>query len=251
MGHAPWDGVRSERVLDYVVKVRTVGKGGQPVVLVHGIGVSARYFQHLAAELAANNSVYAIELPGFGLSPSPRRALSVPQLGEIVLEVIRQLKLTGVVLVGHSMGCQVATETAVRAPELVAKLVLLGPTVNDQERSIGKQALRLAQDTLRESPPVNLMVFTDYIRSLVPYLRTLPAMVGHELEKALPQVSCPIVLMRGERDPIVPEDWLKRLAATNPRAVIVQVPGVPHVLMHTRPTETARGFLTGNSRATA
>lgn len=250
MGRTPWEDVRRERVADCAVTVRSAGHG-QPVVLVHGIGVSARYFERLAAELATDYAVYAIELPGFGSSPGPRRRLSVPELGEIVMTVLQTLGLSGVVLVGHSMGCQVAAETAVRAPEMVHKLVLLGPTVNDQERSIGKQALRLAQDTLRESPAVNWMVFTDYLRSIIPYLRTLPAMVGHKLEDALPLVSCPVVLIRGERDPIVPLDWLQRLAAANPKATIVEVPGVPHVVMYSRPGETARGLLTGNPRATA
>lgn len=250
MGRTPWEEVRQERIGNCVVNVRKTGHG-QPVVLVHGIGVSARYFERLAVELASGSAVYAIELPGFGPSPWPRRALSVPQLGEIVVSVLRRLSLNEVVLVGHSMGCQVATETAARAPELVHKLVLLGPTVNDQERSIGQQALRLAQDTLRESPAVNWMVFTDYLRSIVPYIRTLPAMVGHQLEVALPQVACPVVLMRGERDPIVPLDWLQRLAAANPNSTIVEVPGVPHVLMFSRPAETARGLLTGDPHAAA
>jgi pimeloyl-ACP methyl ester carboxylesterase len=123
--------------------------------------------------------------------------------------------------------------------------------VNDRERSVGRQGLRLAQDTLRESPAVNWMVFTDYLRSIVPYLKTLPAMVNHKLEEALPLVTCPVVLMRGERDPIVPSDWLERLAAANPNSTIVEVPGVPHVLMYSRPAETARGLLTGDPRAAA
>ncbi|WP_323959190.1 alpha/beta fold hydrolase [Arthrobacter sp. JZ12] len=251
MGRAPWEEVREERAGNCVVTVRTAGSGGQPVVLVHGIGVSARYFQPLAAELSRNNAVYAIELPGFGLAPSPRRALSVPELGQVVVAALHGLGLSGVVLVGHSMGCQVAAEAAARAPELVHKLVLLGPTVNNRERSAAMQALRLAQDTLREPPAVNMMVFTDYVRSLVPYLRTLPAMINHRIEDVLPEVSCPVVLMRGERDPIVPADWLRRLAETNRGARVVEVPNVPHVLMYGRPEETARGFLAGDPHAAA
>lgn len=250
MGRMPWNEVHQERIGDCVVTVRSTGRG-EPVVLVHGIGVSSRYFQRLAAELASSNTVYAIELPGFGASPESRRTLSVPELGGLVISVLRRLDLSGVVLVGHSMGCQVATETAAGAPELVHKLVLLGPTVNDQERSIRMQALRLVQDTLRESPAVNWMVFTDYLRAIVPYIRTLPAMVGHKLEEALPRVSCPVVLIRGARDPIVPADWLLRLAAANPNSVIVEVPGVPHVLMHSKPAETAHGLLTGHPHAAA
>lgn len=251
MGHAPWETVREEQIDDYTVIVRSAGRAGQPVVLVHGIGVSARYFEPLAAELASRGAVYAIELPGFGSSPTPRRAFSVPEYGAIVSQVLRRLDLPGVVLVGHSMGCQIAAETAAAAPNLVHKLVLLGPTANDRERTIGRQALRLAQDTLRESPIVNWVVFTDYLRSFIPYLRTLPAMVSHRLEDSIARVSCPVVLMRGGRDPIVPVDWLRRLAAAHGHAVIVEVDEAPHVLMYHRAADTARGFLTGDSHASA
>ncbi|NJC23245.1 pimeloyl-ACP methyl ester carboxylesterase [Arthrobacter pigmenti] len=248
---APWVTVRQESVADCTAIMRSVGQGEQPIVLVHGIGVSARYFEPLAAELARTSTVYAIELPGFGGTPGPRRALSVPELGEIVLAVLRKLELAAVVLVGHSMGCQVAAETAARAPELVSKLVLLGPTVNDRERSIGKQALRLAQDTLRESPKVNWVVFTDYLRSMIPYLKTLPTMMNHRLEDTLLHVSSPVVLMRGGRDPIVPADWLGRLAEANGHAAVIELDGAPHVLMYHRPAETAQGFLAGDAHETA
>lgn len=251
MGRGPWDDVVLERVDGSTVTVRSIRSEGRPVVLVHGIGVSARYFEPLARELARNTSVYAVELPGFGSSPGPRRALSVPELGEIVLTVLQRLDLGDVVLVGHSMGCQVATEAALRDPKRISRLVLLGPTTNDHERSIRKQALRLAQDTLRESPVVNFVVFTDYLRSIVPYLRTLPAMVNHRLEDAITDVTCPVVLMRGAQDPIVPADWLRRLALANRHAAIVEVEGAPHVLMYHHAAETAHGMLTRDPHAAA
>ena len=50
---------------------------GPPLVLVHGLAVSHRYLMPVAAELAAFHPVHVIDLPGFGLSGDPGRALDV------------------------------------------------------------------------------------------------------------------------------------------------------------------------------
>ena len=50
-----------------------------PIILVHGLGVSSRYMRPLAELLAAERSVYMIDLPGFGRSEKPRRALNIAE----------------------------------------------------------------------------------------------------------------------------------------------------------------------------
>ena len=54
--------------------------GAKPVVLVHGLGVSSRYMMPIAAELADEFAVYAVDLPGHGPSDRPPRTLDVPAL---------------------------------------------------------------------------------------------------------------------------------------------------------------------------
>ncbi|CAA9398098.1 MAG: hypothetical protein AVDCRST_MAG35-747, partial [uncultured Quadrisphaera sp.] len=53
--------------------------GGQPVVLVHGVGSSSAYFRRLVAVLARTRPVVALDLPGFGRSATPRRPLTVAE----------------------------------------------------------------------------------------------------------------------------------------------------------------------------
>src|SRR4051812_20700615 len=52
-------------------------QAGATFVLVHGIGVSSRYFQPAAAELAKLGTVYVVDLPGYGAAPNPRRDVSI------------------------------------------------------------------------------------------------------------------------------------------------------------------------------
>src|ERR1700712_2558914 len=54
-----------------------VPPGGRPLVLVHGIGASSRYFHPTAAELAKYATVFLVDLPGYGSAPNPRRDVAI------------------------------------------------------------------------------------------------------------------------------------------------------------------------------
>ncbi|MBP2215605.1 alpha/beta fold hydrolase [Arthrobacter sp. CAN_C5] len=250
VGRTMWEHSQTVVVGEVSCAVRTVGAGSREVILIHGIGVSARYFEPMAAHLARTCTVRAIELPGFAALPAPRRRLTVKEFGGIAAEVMRVLGVRDAVVVGHSMGSQVAAEAVRAAPDLVSSLVLLAPTINDRERTVATQMMRLAQDTLRESPAANYIVVSDYFRAGMRwYLKTLPSMLRHRLEDALPTITCPVTLVRGSRDPIVPADWMHRLAEAGNDVTTGEVPGEPHVMMYRSPEATARFFSGETSHA--
>ena len=229
------------RVREYDVDIRTYGSGAAQVVLVHGIGASGRYFSRLVEELAKTSTVHTVEMPGFGSAPKPARgSLDMADFAAVTCDALRAAGIGPAQWVGHSMGCQVVTEMALYAPDLVTSVVLLGPTINRGERHAVLQGFRLAQDCLREPPAINWILLTDYLRAGPRwYLRTMPKMVRHRLEERIGKVQAPVTLVRGARDPIVPSGWLQELAAARPGAVAVELPRQPHVCMFTEPAQTA------------
>jgi pimeloyl-ACP methyl ester carboxylesterase len=106
-----------------------------PVVLVHGCGRSGAYFARLAACLSPHAYVLVPDLPGHGRSDRPSRVFDVPELARALAAWMEARGVDSAVLAGHSLGCQVAAEVAVRRPSLVAGLVLLGPTTDQRGRS--------------------------------------------------------------------------------------------------------------------
>src|SRR5690606_3332191 len=102
---------------------------GPQFVLVHGIGVSARYYTRLARALAPSGGVHVLDLPGFGSAPRPEEPLTIEDHAEVVNAYVRSAGLGTPVLVGHSMGTQVVVEAALRAPELHACIVAIGGVV--------------------------------------------------------------------------------------------------------------------------
>ena len=87
---APGSGFRSRQVdvSGHRLHVREAGSG-EPVVLVHGLGVSGRYLEPLGELLAARRRILVPDLPGWGRSEDPPRALDVEAAAEVLADSLR------------------------------------------------------------------------------------------------------------------------------------------------------------------
>jgi len=103
-------------------------------VLVHGIGVSSRYFHPLATELANSGEVFLIDLAGYGAVPNPKRDVPIQLHADVLGNLLQRAGVENPVLVGHSMGTQVVSQLASDAPQSSDRLVLIAPTVNPPDR---------------------------------------------------------------------------------------------------------------------
>ncbi|MFF0433994.1 alpha/beta fold hydrolase [Streptomyces sp. NPDC004327] len=101
-------------------------RSAPPVVLVHGRGESGADWAGIAAELATERRVYAVDLRGHGLSDRPGH-YGFGVFRDELAGFLRALGLTGVTVVGHSMGAGAACLLAQREPRLVGRLVLEEP----------------------------------------------------------------------------------------------------------------------------
>jgi pimeloyl-ACP methyl ester carboxylesterase len=234
----------------YTVRVRTTpGPAGptattSPFVLVHGIGMTHRYLDRLRAELAADAVVHSVDLPGFGPDPGPRVRLGVEDQARLIVEALGALRITSCVLVGHSMGVQFVTAAALRSPALAERVVLMGPVVDRTRRTVVQQAIALAHDTLRESPTVNIMVFSDYLRTGMRwYARQLGPMMQYPLERAVERLECPVLVLRGGRDPVAGREWCRELAGRARDGDFVEIEGSAHVVQHSAARETSAAIL--------
>jgi len=223
------------------LRARVLGPAGAPpVVLVHGLGVASAYLLPLARRLARDARVLIPDLPGFGASPGPPQALDVPGLAGALSGFLDAAGLGRVPLVGQSLGCQDVVALAVREPERVDRLVLLGPTWDPAAPTLRRQAVRLALDGLREPVHLDLLQMREYLRAgSRRVLATARAMLAHPIQTELPSVNVPVLVVRGARDPIVSQAWAERITALLPHGRLVVLPGGAHLVHHTHPDDTA------------
>ena len=214
---------------------------GPAYVLVHGLGMDHDSWNGLADALGRSGRVYALDMPGFGDAPKPAQPLSMVESGDLLAELLREEGLTDAVLVGHSTGAQVIAETAARHPVLVSKLVLIGPTVNPVERTVARQTLRFLQDVVFTNPKVMALGIVSYLQAGPRwYAENLQPMVEHGIEDALERVTADTLVVRAERDRVVPRYWAEQAAALARNGRVAEVPGRGHETMITAGPEVAR-----------
>ncbi|MHC2997746.1 alpha/beta fold hydrolase [Microbacterium sp. HJ5] len=197
---------------------------GEPVyVLVHGIGMGRSVFADLVGHLDDAAEVVAIDLPGYGEAPEPRRVLTIERTADLVAAYLRSHVDRPAVVIGHSMGAQIALELAARHPQAVASLVLVGPTVDPAARTAPKQLGRLLRDIAVESPRVIALGAREYVRA-GPNLRAkFRAMLAHRPEDILAEVAARTLVLRGENDLVATREWCVRLVAAMPDARLCEV----------------------------
>jgi pimeloyl-ACP methyl ester carboxylesterase len=214
---------------------------GPVVVLVHGVGVSGRYLLPIAGRLAARCRVYVPDLPGFGRSGRLRGRATQQAFVEVLRAWLDAASLDHVdILIANSFGCQLAVELAAGDRMRVSRLVLVGPTVDPAARSATRQALRLVLDLVHEPVALWLLQAVDYTLHVAKSgLSAFAAMLRHPVELALPHVQVPTLVVRGERDRIVPHDWAVEVANLLPHGRLVEVDGAPHAVNYAAPDALA------------
>jgi len=230
-------------------RVPSRASDGPVFVLLHGVGLSHRSFSRLAPFLASHGTVVAPDLPGFGTSGGPHRRLSIDEIADALLPGIdaaaHRHSTRPLVLVGHSLGVQIAVEVARRRPDLVRAVVLIGPVVDPRASSVFGQGRRLMLDLWAEPPLTGAMVTRDYARGgPFSFIAGVTSMLRYDIVDRLPAVTAPVLVLRGRHDPVAPRHWVAELAQAAPDGCSADIDGTAvHNVVHSRPRETAREIL--------
>jgi 2-hydroxy-6-oxonona-2,4-dienedioate hydrolase len=210
------------------------------VVLVHGQGMSSRYMKALGERLERFAQVHAPDQPGFGDSAKPPEPLGLEGLADFHAAYLRAVGVERAALLGNSFGCQIAVACAQRHPDAVDRLVLQGPTADPASRTVVGIARRWFENSRRE--PSNLgFLLSEYRRAGFGRVAgTYREMLRDRMEDRLPEVAAPVLVVRGDRDPIAPEAWAERVASLAPHGRLVVVPGAAHTMNHYQVEELAR-----------
>lgn len=220
-----------------------------PVVLVHGLGVSGRYMAPAALRLAREARVYAPDLRGFGRSGKPPGALNVAELADALAGWMGAGGVGRAALVGHSFGCQVVVDLALRRPELVGRVVLAAPLPLTEPggRGAPRQVWRLLLDAPREPLSLVPLAAADYLRAGPSRVaRTLGFALRDRAEEKLQRLRVRALVVCGSRDPVVPRRWAEEVARLLPGGEFAAVEGAAHAVNYNSPARFARlvlGFL--------
>src|SRR5258707_3020196 len=115
-----YDGAEMIPLADGTACVVRKGKG-DPVLLLHGIPLSLLTWHKNVDSLARAVSVIAADMKGFGMSRSTHDNYSLEGHAQFFLQLLSQLQIERVNVVGSSFGCAVALTMALKAPSSIGK----------------------------------------------------------------------------------------------------------------------------------
>lgn len=226
---------REIQVGRYLVYYQVVGEG-EPVVLVHGLSGSLRWWRRNVPALARHYQVYLIDLPGFGMMRRFPRRLTLDEVADDLVAWLRAMGLQKVSLIAHSMGGYLCMRVAATYPELVERLVLVSPAGIPKFRSLWGYALPLLVAVRYLTPRFFPVLAYDALRAgPLTLLRAAQDLLTRDVRAYVKAIKVPTLLIWGVNDTLVPSvlgDVLRQ-ELTNSRLFLLKKAG--HVGMFDQP----------------
>ena len=238
------------RVGGWPVRYQAAGEG-EPVVLVHGLSGSTRWWSRNVQAIAERYRVYLVDLPGFGTMRRSRRRFILAEAAGWLSEWMDAVGLKRAHLVGHSMGGYICLNLAASRPEAVRRLVLVAPAGVPTGRSMVGYLGPLLGAALYARPSFLPVLVRDALRTGPTTLwRAARDLLAEDARLGLRRVEAPTLLIWGERDPLVPPAIGDLLRGEIPDSRLLVLERSAHVPMFDRPEEfdaALLAFLAGAS----
>lgn len=234
-------------------------------VLIHGAQQDHSCWTHQADWFAQHEfAVLAPDLPGHGQSEGSPLG-SIEEVADWIVALLDAAGIQGAVMVGHSMGSLIAIEAALRYPERVSRLVLIGSSVPMPVSPVLLDAAR--HDEAKAAAMVNAFSFATQTQAGEERLSKMRAMNLQIMERQKPGVfgcdlnACnayaraitdlsainkPVLVLVGDQDRMTPPKASRAIAATIPGSTLVVLKDAGHALMAEQPDamlDHLRGFL--------
>ena len=211
---------------------------GKPLVLLHGAFGTAEGWATVLPMLAKTHQVIVVELQGHGHTGDVDRPLSFEQMAEDTAALLQTLNISQTDVFGYSMGGGVALAFAIRHPELVSKLAIIGATVgaakDTYEPEVYKQFKSLTPETFNFPPVKDLYTRVAPDPSKWSVLVSKIVNMGDNFkgfdEKDMKGIKAETLIMMGDHDAVRPEHGVEMFRLI-PNAHLAIMPGDHFLLL--------------------
>jgi pimeloyl-ACP methyl ester carboxylesterase len=255
-----WDPSIANRLINDL-RLRYLDYGSGPaLVLLHGMAASWQWWLENLPALAQHHRVIAVDLPGFGQSEPLPAPAEMATHARAVLDLLAQLDIESATVSGHSMGGLVALEVFIADPRRVRNLILVdsgGVPMPERRLAVVLVVLRICAAILRRRFIRRALATKPWVRRLAlraafrdpramsPELaaETMPlfggpgfvdavAAAGRAVHATVPEaITCPVLLVWGERDAIAPPWCAQEMHDRLPDSELVVFAGAGHTPM--------------------
>jgi pimeloyl-ACP methyl ester carboxylesterase len=238
--------------------IRSLHAGnGQPMLFLHGASGLPIWNPFFDA-LSARYDLRIPEHPGFGVSQAPDWIRTVSDMSMHYLDVLDELDLHGVHLVGHSLGGWIASELAIRNCSRLASLTLISPAgvrlkgvpfgdnfIWDPEESVRNlfHDQSFAERILSQTPTDEEADLALNSRFMATRLGWEPRWVNPALKRWLHRIQVPTLVLWGENDKLFPSAYSSAWRDNIPDSRVALIPESGHLPHVEKAAETASHIL--------
>lgn len=233
---------------------------GNAIILLHGFLESSEIWKKFTDSLSQQNRVICIDLPGHGQSECIGYIHRMELMAECVYQIITQLNIASILLIGHSMGGYVSLAFAEKYPQFLKGLVLFHSTAAADNKQKKESRLR-AIEAVKHNPLLyinatipglfkaenieKMAVAVEIIKSEA--LKTsqqgiIAALDGmrkrKDRKKLLKTLNCPILFILGQHDNAVPLKKVLHQITLAPHTEALILDKVGHMGFIEAPDET-------------
>ena len=216
---------------------------GTPVLLLHGWGASFDTYKGIISALKDRCRLVAVNFPGCGNSETMKEPWSLEDYCDFCLEFMEKTGLENPIIMGHSHGGRVTLKMTAEKQVNPPKIVLLD-SAGLIPRKSAKQKFR-AKSFKAIKTVLTLPVIKNYSEGLLNKARayygsadynaapevlrkTLVRLVNTDLRDILPNISCPTLLIWGDKDTATPIEDAKTIEGLIPDAGLCVLEGTGH-----------------------
>lgn len=219
-----------------------LGKGGVPLVMLHGFGNTLENLRPLGELLSDGREVILIDLPGFGNSPPQESVVSAEDFAAVLKGFLDAEGIMQINLAGHSFGGKIAMMFSALYPERVRKEVLIASSGLKRKRKLLQYLRFQSIKTLGKSVKVfdrlsGKQLFSSWFApkfgssdyNLFPHVRNiLVRSVNENVDDKIVRIKTPTLILFGGRDQETPPEMGQRLSRMIQGSKLVIYPTLGH-----------------------
>jgi pimeloyl-ACP methyl ester carboxylesterase len=240
---------------------------GRPLIFIHGLLEDYRIWRHITPGLTYGNTVYELDLMGFGLSEKPQdKTYDLDTYLAQLTAYIENFHLENIILAGHDFGAVIATAYAIQTPANVHKLILMSAPISAHEslplniRLLGVPLIgsllsgdwflkRILQEGVFDKQAMSDAMVKQYLEpfeddpgaraALHKFLREfdLDRVVEEDIFPNLSALTMPTLLLYGGQDQFTSMDVARELDVAIPSADLQVVTRSGHFILEDRPED--------------
>jgi pimeloyl-ACP methyl ester carboxylesterase len=245
---------------------------GEPILLLPGLGLDHQYYRLALPRLSESLHVHAIDPRGIGQSTKSPLPYSVEAWADDFADAVDALGLGPLHILGTSLGGAMALALAVRAPERVRSLIVVGAfseldraavmNFNLRARLIerlgmsdevadymglwtmtrefvnsdeGYAQMQKNQEIIRKN---SSELYMEFVRSVLAWGRCLPGQEGEaKFTEQLTSIVAPTLVIGSANDQLIPLELSKKIAETIPGAKLAVMLDGGHIPFVEKPNE--------------